>query len=123
MYLSQLIIEPTWVTDTSSSIIDHVYTSDPGKITECVVSQYAISDYYYPICFTRKINNKISKKTHKTSSYRCFKKFDDAHFISDLDADLQRFLANPHTVDEDFVALHSIIMKLQDKHALVKRRR
>ena len=32
-------------------------------------------------------------------------------------------MANRHTVDEDFVALHSIIMKHLDKHAPVKRRR
>ena len=44
-------------------------------------------------------------------------------FLSDLDTDLERFVANRHTVDEDFVALHSIIMKHLDKHAPVKRRR
>ena len=32
-------------------------------------------------------------------------------------------MANRHTVDEDFVALHSIIMKHLDKHAPVERRR
>ena len=77
--LFQLITEPTWITDTSSTIIDHVYITEPGNITECFVPQYAISDHY-PDCFTRKINYKIPKKKHKTSSYRCFKKFDDAHF-------------------------------------------
>ena len=77
--LSQLITEPTQVTDTSSTIIDHVYTTEPGNITDCVVPQYVISDHY-PVCFKRKINNKIPKKKHKTSSYRCFKMFDDAHF-------------------------------------------
>ena len=78
--LSQLITEPTRVTDTSSTIIDHVYTTEPGNITECFVPKYAISDHY-PVCFTRKINNKIPKRKHKTSSYRCFKKFDDTHFF------------------------------------------
>ena len=37
--------------------------------------------------------------------------------------DLEQFVANHHTVDEDFMALHSIIMKYFDKHAPVKRRR
>ena len=56
--LSQLITEPTRVTDTSSTIIDHVYTTEPGNITESFVPQYAISDHY-PVCFTRKTNNEI----------------------------------------------------------------
>ena len=96
--LSQLITEPSRVTDTSSTIIDHVYTTEPGNITECFVSQYAMSDHY-PVCFTRKINYKIPKKKHKTLSYRCLKKFDDAHFLADLDTDLERFVANHQTVD------------------------
>ena len=118
--LSQLITEPTQVTDTSSTII--VYTAEPGNITECFVPRYSISDNY-PVCFTRKKHYKIPKKKHKTSSYRCFKKFADAHFLSDLDTDLERFVANHHTVYEDFMALHSIIMKHLDNHAPVKLRR
>ena len=101
-----------------------MYTTEPGSasITKCCVPQYAISDHY-TVCFTRKINYKIPKKKHKTSSYRCFKKFDDAHFLSDLDTDLERFVANHHTVNEDYVALHSIIIKHLDKHAPLKRLR
>ena len=86
------------------------------------VSQYAISDRY-PLGFTRKINYKIPKKKHKTSSYRCFNKFDDAHFLSDLDTDLEHFVASHHIVDEDFVALHWIIINRLDNYAPVKCRR
>ena len=49
--------------------------------------------------------------------------FDDAHFLSDLDTDLDRFVANHHTIYEDFMALHSIIMTHLDNHAPVKLRR
>ena len=44
--LSQLVKEPTRITESTSSIIDHAYTSDIGNITECFVSSYAISDHF-----------------------------------------------------------------------------
>ena len=90
--------------------------------TECFVPQFAISDHY-PVCFTKEINYKIRKIRHKSSSHRCCKNFDAAHFLSDFDTDLWRIVANRHTVGEDFVALHSVITKHVDKHAPVKRRR
>ena len=47
--LSQPVKEPTQITESTSSVIVHAYTSDLGNITECFVSPYAISDYF-PIC-------------------------------------------------------------------------
>ena len=63
--LSQMIREPTRVTETTSTIIDHVYTSHPDNIIESFVSPYSISDHF-PVCFTRKISNRISKSNHVT---------------------------------------------------------
>ena len=45
-YLTQLVSLPTRVTQSSSTIIDHVYTSNPENITETFVSHYAISDHF-----------------------------------------------------------------------------
>ena len=56
--LTQLISSPTRITQSSSSIIDHVYTSNPEYITESFVPHYAISDHF-PVCFTRKVMSKI----------------------------------------------------------------
>ena len=67
-YLSQLISKPTRVTEKSSTIIDHVYTSHPENIPESFVSHYSISDHF-PVCFSRKIHNKIIKFDHITTSY------------------------------------------------------
>ena len=81
--LSQLVTEPTRVTQTSSSLIDHVYSSNPENISECFVPFYSISDHF-PVCLTRKISCKVTKSEHTTSSYRCFKNFNEAMFLSDL---------------------------------------
>ena len=60
---------------------------------------------------------------HITSTYRCFKKFNENAFQSDLANALQNFELNHQSVDDDFNALHTIVIKQLDKHAPVKQRR
>ena len=50
---SQLVLSPTRVTDSSETIIDHVYSNVPDKIVSVSVPHYSISDHY-PVCVTRK---------------------------------------------------------------------
>ena len=57
--LSERVSEPTRVTEKSAAIIDYIYTSHPEHIVESFVSSYSLSDHF-PVCFTRKIKNKIS---------------------------------------------------------------
>ena len=85
--LSQMTREPTRVTETTSTIIDHVYPSHPDNIIESFVSPYSISDHF-PVCFTRKISNRISKSKHVTTKYRCFKNFNKDVFIANLSSEL-----------------------------------
>ena len=120
--LLQIITEPTRVTHSTSTIIDHVYTTKPENIVECFVPHYAISDHY-PVVLTRKVNYKLPKVEHITSTYRCFKIFNENAFQSDLANALQNFELIHQSVDDDFNALHSIVIKQLDKHAPVKQRR
>ena len=60
---------------------------------------------------------------HITSTYRCFKNFNENAFQSDLANALQNFELNHQSVDDDFNALHTIVIKQLDKHAPVKQRR
>ena len=55
--LSQLVSEPTRITETASTLIDHIYTTHQENITECFLAHYAISDHF-PDCITRKVNKK-----------------------------------------------------------------
>ena len=92
--LFQMIREPTRVTETTSTIIDHVYTSHPDNIIESFVSPYSISDHF-PVCFTRKISNRISKSKHVTTKYRCFKNFNEDVFVANLSSELNSFEVIP----------------------------
>ena len=120
--LSQLVSESTRVTETTAKIIDHIYTSHPENFTECFISYYSISDRF-PVCATRKINCKIIKNEHISSSYRTFKHFNEPLFLTDLESDLSLFSVNSSDIDEDFVKWHEVIMKHLDNHAPVKTKR
>ena len=81
----QMITEPTRVTTTSVTLIDHIYTTNPENFTDIKVPYYAISDHY-PICCTNKSKSCQNSQTqsHKTISNRNFKHFDDNNFLEDL---------------------------------------
>ncbi|MCG8113294.1 MAG: reverse transcriptase family protein, partial [Candidatus Thiodiazotropha taylori] len=98
------------------------YTTDPDNIAVCFVSHFSISDHL-PVCFTRKINHKTSKIKHITTSYRCFKHFNEPAFLSDIARDLNMFTPNSPNIDEDFNTWHLMIMKQLDKHAPIKTKR
>jgi hypothetical protein len=51
----QCVKQPTRVTETSSTLIDHVYCSDVNHIRSCVVLSNSLSDHY-PVKVERKIN-------------------------------------------------------------------
>ena len=102
--LPQLVTSPTRVSQSSSTIIDHVYTSNPENITEAFVPYYAISDNF-PVCLSRKVNAKISKPEHITTSYRCFKKYDETLFLNDLSIFIEYLKSDQEPVDEDFAPL------------------
>ena len=60
----QIETEPTRITQTTANLIDHVYTIHPENIGQCLTSSLALSDHF-PVCFSRKIKCKNSKRqTH-----------------------------------------------------------
>ena len=78
--LTQLVTDFTRITSSTATIIDHIYSSNPENIVECFVPSYAISDHFL-VCITRKINHKNAKTEHMSTSYRCFKHFNESSFL------------------------------------------
>ena len=109
-------------TTISSTLIDHVYSSSPENISNCFVSKLAISDHF-PVCFSRKINYKIPKSNHITTTYRCYKHFDETRFLSELTTDLDMFVTDQTTIDDDMLTWSSIMLKHLNKHAPLKSKR
>ena len=51
--LKQIVCEPTRVTDSTKTLIDHAYVSNPGNIIQCRVHKFGVSDHYP--CVVKKI--------------------------------------------------------------------
>ena len=120
--LKQLISDPTRITNKTSTLIDHLYCSNPENISDCFVSHYSISDHF-PICFSRHVNSKIKKTTHTSTSYRFFKNFNEELFLSDLAHDFNNFSVCQSDIDDDVTAWYDRILKQLDRHAPVKTKR
>ena len=79
--LSQLINEPTRVTLTTSSLIDHVVTNTPEKISQSGVVHTGISDHSL-IYAIRKI--KHFQKNDDFVEIRNMKNFNENNFVNEL---------------------------------------
>ena len=67
--LTQVIKEPTRVSDTCSTLLDHIYISDGLELLEATVSQIAINDHY-PVACTLGTERQNGLKGHKSITYR-----------------------------------------------------
>ena len=61
--MSQIVSDPTKVTKTSSTLVDHVYSTQPENIDFISVPKYSISDHY-PIFISHKRELKKKKQFH-----------------------------------------------------------
>ncbi len=81
--LIQIIDAPTRITAKTSTLIDHIYVSNPEHIIHSSVPVNSMSDHF-PVCITWYAGRKEALSAHKTIQYRCMKNFDLAKFQSDL---------------------------------------
>ena len=81
--LKLLIDKPTRVQQSSSSLIDHVYTSRPHNIIHSGVLEIAISDHFL-IFATRKIGVKLPSGPNQVISYVNWNKFVPVNFQRDI---------------------------------------
>ena len=78
----QLVEEPTRVTLTTSSIIDHIATTCARNIVKSGVHEVSMSDHYMVYCI-RKFNGAV-EKDHKVIKTRKMKNFNEDAFLSDV---------------------------------------
>ena len=71
--LTQLITQPTRVSETSQTIIDLVVTSDQSKITTCGTIVCGLSDHYMIFCTRKK--HRTKSEGHKTIKARDLKTY------------------------------------------------
>ena len=120
-----IITIPTRVTDTSSTVIDHVITNDTSHCIRPGVIQTAnISDHYAIFCEVLGYAIPTNKKMHYT--FRVKSNFDVDSYCTDLNDFIFNFMLDSEeitetNVDDSFEAFVSIIQHTIDKHAPPKR--
>lgn len=119
---TQLIKDPTRETNTTSTLIDHVYSSNEECISDSHVSKICLSDHYAIFC-NRKIFFSCKNHFHKTITYRSFKQFDDNAFLSDLLSQPWPDIEQLSNVDDILEAWYSLFIETVDTHAPVKTQR
>ena len=80
--LTQLVTEPTRVTQYSSTLIDLCLTNSPDKISQSGVIDIGIIDHS-AIYLKRKVSH-LRSNVHKTVEVRQLKNFNEAEFLRDL---------------------------------------
>ena len=78
--LRQLVTQSTRVTDTSSTLIDHRYSSIEENLRNVHMAEFGISDHYAIFC-NRKVNFSFKMNSHKSIKYRSLKHFDENAFL------------------------------------------
>ena len=111
--LRQLIEEPTRITLHSSSLIDHITTSEYKNISESGVIKTSLRDHFLIYCI-RKFRGGV-KRQHKYITSRQLKNFDKTAFLTDSlsEVNWEEIIANADAV-RSWTTIFSLIL---DKHA------
>ena len=113
--LSQLIDEATRVTMTTTSLIDHVVTNTPEKISDSGVIHTGISDHSL-IFAIKKIS--VIKKQENIVEMRNMKNFNEEKFVAEL---LKQHWEQVYFFAEDpndmWAIWKKIFVEVLDKHA------
>ena len=82
---TQLVNCPTRVNNSTSTLIDHIYTSDEVNVLDVLVAPIGLSEHY-AIFFCRKINFSLKSNSHKSIKHHSFESFNENGFLNDLSA-------------------------------------
>ena len=112
--LTQLITEPTRVTQYSRTLIDLCLTNSPDKICNSGVVNIGISDHCV-IFLTRKISH-FRSFVHKTAEVRQLKNFNEDEFLRDLRMNEWNRVSMLNNPNEMWNFWKHLLMSVIDKH-------
>ena len=115
----------TRISELSTTLIDHHYTTRPEHVLHCLIPSFGLSDHNPTILIRKQNANLRSKKNnHITINYRCLKKIDEKILQNDFEAvpwsTLDMFSDDP---DEMLKNWNSLVFTVIDKHAPIKSKR
>jgi len=122
--LKQLVTEPTRVTETSATLLDHIYTTDKSRIAGVTVPKVGISDHFATCCnWVLKTDKVFRKQKHTTIRYRSLKNFDKDEFLFDLSQISFDNVYNYSNPDDAMSEWYRLFLSILDKHAPYREKR
>ena len=122
--MTQLIKKSTRVTLDSSTLIDHIATTNCNNIADSGVLEINLSDHYLVYCI-RKLHGGV-KRQHNINILLLdnLKNFHQDAFLSDLsEVDWEEIVANAHDIDDAVRQWTHIFALIVEKHAPTLSRR
>ena len=111
---TQLIKEDTRITQTSSNLIDLIFTNSPHRVTQSGVLNLSLSDHYMIFCNR---TCKLPRSKPKVLNVRSFKNFNPTAFQDDLRNlpwDIIYLFDSP---DDAWFAMEQLLSDVGNKHA------
>lgn len=116
--LEQLITAPTRVTERSSTLIDHIYVSDPHKIVSSGVLELSLSDHFAVWAIHHnKCKLESQNKSHKIIEFRKMKNFELTKFATDLNQLPWNNVLLYDNPNEALDVWYQLFMHILDRHA------
>ena len=116
----QLIDQPTRLTSSTRTLIDHIFTNKPNIITNHGILHVGISDHSL-IYATHKHNT--LKADPKIKESRQFKNFDSDAFIEDIKETPFHFASLMDDPNEMWDVWKSLLLEVINKHAPMRKRK
>ena len=120
--LQQLITDSTRCTDSSSTLIDLIFTNCPERVVCSGVSHIGISDHSL-IYVYRKLSIDPPSRGHTTVTYRKFKNFNSSNFRYDIACQNWQIINNYDDPNDMWDAWKNLFLFCVDKHAPLRNKR
>ena len=118
---NQCVQSPTRMTLTTSSLIDHIYVSNPDRLIRTHVPITSMSDHY-PVCCTLSCQiPKAKAGKHTTVRYRSYKHFDAGSFLCDLSNTSFDAIYGLSGPDEALAYFYKLFLLVYDKHIPIRK--
>lgn len=115
---SQLINEPTRITNITSSLLDPVFVTNPEKICKSgLINCDMISDHHLVFCDLVLMK---SKSISKIIKFRDFKNFNNDSFLQDLNNLPWHTIIESNDIDNKVVLFNDLIINLFNIHAPIR---
>ena len=120
MDFSQLIKEPTRVTDKSRTLIDVILVNNEHRVVDSGVVPVSLSDHFLIFCV---LKTGVTKAPPRKIEYRSYKHFDINAFKRDLESVPWHVNGNEDNIDDAVCTWNKLFWDIADSHTPVKRRR